>query len=459
MERPIPLRDDVRPVLFVAREPDETLRTFLPVIDRLQARYAVRCTVLFHHAPGSWARAALAERGVPFHEVALPASSLPRALRKLPGAATLVEIARLWRARQLAAQLLAKLRPSALVVIQDTLLLERFLVRAANARGLPTLVVQWAFTYPQAMYDRLRAIQHAPATPERARGLLRQLAGPLTRAAYQGILGALGLRFELVESYGGGEAERFAVMGEAFREQFLAQGIRKREIRVTGHPTHDTVHQRAQQLDEAARAAIRVQYGLPQGRTVALYATQPVLWRKVITRETLETNVRAMAQAISQLDGCTLVLKLHPREDPADYAFCGTLDPPVRVIEQAEMPDLIAACDLFISSSSSTVLLAMLLDRPIVTVNFDEVPHFDQFEPIGGTVHVRTHAAFAEAVSGLLTDPSARDRLARQRQDVVARYTRYDGQAAARIAELVTESLGLRGAPPAEAGVPAGAAQ
>ena len=175
-----------------------------------------------------------------------------------------------------------------------------------------------------------------------------------------------------------------------------------------------------------------------------LYATQPVLWRKVITHETLETNVRAMASAISQLDGCTLVLKLHPREDPADYAFCETLDPPVQVIAQAEMPDLIAACDLFISSSSSTVLLAMLLDRPIVTVNFDEVPHFDQFEPIGGTVHVRTHAAFAAAVRQLLTDASARDRLQAQRQDVVARYTRFDGRAAERIAGVVADALGLR---------------
>jgi CDP-glycerol glycerophosphotransferase (TagB/SpsB family) len=293
------------------------------------------------------------------------------------------------------------------------------------------------------MYDRLRAIQYAPTSPKRARGTLRQRIGPLTRGVYQSLLAALGLRFDLVESYGGGEAQRFAVMGAAFREQFLAQGVRKQEIAITGHPTHDLVYQRAQSIDAGARAAIREQYGLPQDGTLALYATQPVLWRKVISHETLEANVRAMADAIGRLDGCTLVLKLHPREDPADYAFCVTLDPPVQVIAQAEMPDLIAACDLFISSSSSTVLLAMLLDRPIVTVNFDAVPHFDQFEPIGGTIHVRTHAAFAEAARQLLTDADARDRLQAQRHDVVARYTRFDGRAAERIAGVVTSALGL----------------
>lgn len=456
MTRPNSPRHDIRPVLFVAREPDETLRTFLPVIDQLQGAFGAPCAALFHHTPGAWARAALAERGVPLHEVTLPGPSLPDSLSTAPGAATVNEIARMWRARALAENILKQQRPSAMVVIQDTLLLERFLVRAANTRGLPTLVVQWAFSYPQAMYDRLRAIQYAPARPKQARSSLRQLLTPLTRGAYQLALGALGLRFDLVESYGGGEAERFAVMGAAFREQFLAQGVRKKEIAVTGHPTHDIVYQRAQSINADARAAIRRQYGLPLDASVALYATQPVLWRKVITHETLEANVRAMATAISQLDGCTLALKLHPREDPADYAFCATLDPPVQVIAQAEMPDLIAACDLFISSSSSTVLLAMLLDRPILTVNFDAVPHFDQFEPIGGTVHVRTHAAFAEAARVLLTDAVARDRLQAQRQDVVARYTRFDGRAAERIAGVVAGALGLPAA--AEPRTPAGVA-
>ncbi|MCC7369001.1 MAG: CDP-glycerol glycerophosphotransferase family protein [Chloroflexi bacterium] len=443
MERLTSPRPPERPVLFVAREPDETLRTFLPVIDRLQADYETPCSVLFHHAPGDWARAALAERGVPLYEVALPGQTLPAGLGRLPGAATVDEIARLSRARALAQRMLREIGPSAVVVIQDTLLLERFLVREANAAGLPTLVVQWAFSYPQEMYDRLRKIQYAPATPQRERSPLRQRIGPLTRTVYQSILGALGLRFTLVESYGGGEAEQFAVMGSAFRDQFVAQGVRKREIVVTGHPTHDAVYRRAQTADAAARLAIRQQYGMPLTETVALYATQPVLWRKVISHETLEANVRAMAEAIQTIDGCTLVLKLHPREHAEDYAFCQTLDPPVTVLTQAEMPDLIAACDLFISSSSSTVLLAMLLDRPIVTVNFDEVPHFDQFEPIGGTVHVRTHGAFADAVWSLLTDSVARDRLRRKREEVVERYTRFDGKAAARIAAVIAGSLGL----------------
>ncbi len=433
-------RTDSRPILFVAREPDETLRTFLPVIDELWRAYACESVVLFHHMPGDWARDALRSRGVPFHEVAVPTGLLPARAATLPGAGTINEVAQLWQARALAQSLVARLRPAAVVVIQDTQLLERFLVRDANQRGLPTFVVQWAFSFPQRLYDRLRTIQYArPAAMPR--NVLRQTLSPLTAGLYRATLWALGLSFNLVNSYGGGEARRFAVMGEAFRDQFTAQGVRGKEIIVTGHPTHDAVFRRAATVDAAERAAIRTTYGLPHNRTVVLYATQPVLWRKVISRETLEANVRAIAATVAQQSGCAVVLKLHPREDPADYAFCATLDPPVRVLTQAEMPDLIAACDLFISSSSSTVLLAMMLDRPIITVNFDEVPHFDQFEPIGGTRHVRTYADFAVALASLLRDPAAEADLTGQRASVVQRYARFDGQAAARIAGVIAGAL------------------
>lgn len=429
-------------MLFVAREPDETLRTFLPVIDRLREDHGLTARVLFHHRPGDWALAELASRDVPVEVIELARHVLPARLAGTRGVDAIDEIARFWQARTLARSALDRHRPAAVVVIQDTLLLERFVVREANVRGLPTLVVQWAFSYEQAMYDRIRSFQfgRSPNGPDRS--LPRRMLTPITGGLYRTALRALGLDFDLVNSYGGGEARLFAVIGEAFREQFQRQGVRGKQIIATGHATHDAVFRRSESIDDAERAAIRHRYDLPPDATLALYATQPVLWRKVMTREALEANVRAIAAAVAARSGCQLVLKLHPREDPADYAFCATIDPPVRVIAQAEIPDLIAACDLFISSSSSTVLLAMMLDRPIITVNFDAVPHFDQFETIGGTVHVRTHEQFAAAFARLLEGGEAAKQLRKQRQDVIARYTRFDGRAAERIASLLADAIG-----------------
>jgi hypothetical protein len=437
-------------VLFVAREPDETLRTFLPIVERLRSEHGVESRVLFHHTPGDWARRELGDRTTSWREVAVPRSGLPgRVLRTRLGRSRVLrtgdEIGRLWQTKRLARTIVAEERPIAVVVIQDTLLLERFLVRQANQLGIPTLVVQWAFNYPQEMYDRLRVFQYGKdgRTGTRRPSRRRALTSIVTRRAYRATLTSLGLGFDLANSYGGGEARLFAVMGEAFKEQYLAQGVRDKRIVVTGHPLHDAAHARLRSLDDAERAAIRKRYALPATDPLVLYATQPVLWRRVMTPAELEENVRAVAAALARSGrGARLVLKLHPREQAESYAFCGTVDPPVRVIPQGEITDLIAAADAFISSSSSTVLLAMMLGRPIVTVNFNQVPHFDYFETVGGTLHARTHEEFEVAIDLALHDAPTRDRLAHERKDVLDRYTRFDGRASERLAGLIAEAIG-----------------
>jgi hypothetical protein len=68
---------DPGPVLFVAREPDETLRTFLPVIDVLRRKFSLASTVLFHHQPGAWATDELRQRGVLIQTVTPPIARFP----------------------------------------------------------------------------------------------------------------------------------------------------------------------------------------------------------------------------------------------------------------------------------------------------------------------------------------------------------------------------------------------
>jgi hypothetical protein len=443
-----------RPILFVAREPDETLRTFLPVLAEIRRR-GFPCLVLFHHVPTPWALERLAELDVPVRQVVLPKRLSPRG----PGMAkalssTAAELRQLWSARRLARRLIAEVDPVAVVVIQDTLLLERFLVRAANRLGRGTVVIQWAFTFPQSMYDLLNEIQKSGGRrPTNAGSNPRVPASPRPRvpnAARRPSLYALAqqlldVKFDLVQSYGGGEARIFAVMGEAFRQQFLAQGVRKERIEVTGHPLHDAAFaQRAAASPERA-AEIKARHGLPPDSRVILYATQPVLWRAVVTPDELVQNVRALGRAVAALGpDFLLVLKLHPRERLDDYAAALDGDLPLRLIKDAEVAELIAVADVFISSSSSTVLLAMMLDKPIVTVNFNQVPHFDYYETVGGTLHTKSPNAAADALQLTIFDEPTQTRLAAERATVLSHYARFDGQATTRLAELILAESGLQ---------------
>jgi hypothetical protein len=359
-----------------------------------------------------------------------PVSWLPGKLQTGLAKAPLAELAQLRATRALARSIIMREQPSALIVIQDTLLLERFLVRWANRSEIPTVVIQWAFNFPQDYYDRLRAIKAGP--PRAARNGRSSLG--LYRAAQR----ALDVRFELVKSYGGGEARTFAVMGPHFEEQYRAQGVTDKSIVVTGHPLHDAAFRRSKEMTNSELKRLRQEIDIPGRERVVLYATQPFFWRGVITPEELRQNIQAMNAAVSDLGpDYRLTVKIHPRESADDYAFCASLEPPVRVIPRADMTDLIPFAEIFISSSSSTVLLAMMLDRPIVTVNFNQVLHFDFFESIGGTLHVRTYEQLAEALGRIIHDEATRAELAGGRQAALARLARFDGHAAERVADLL----------------------
>ena len=399
--------------------------------------------VLFHHEPGEWALDRLAQLRVPLRKVRLPERvPLGGPLAGSDLGLAMAELRQLRQARQLACGLIDEIDPAAVLVIQDTLLLERFLLREANRRGRGTLVIQWAFTFPQATYDLLNETRKSRerTTADRSTTARRRGSSVVGRVLYRSARRLLGVKFDLVRSYGGGEARVFAVMGEAFRDQFLAQGVRKERIEVTGHPLHDAALAQRAAFSNESCGELKIAYGLPAKARVVLYASQPVLWRAVLTRDELAQNVRALGAAVSELGpDFWLVIKLHPRESLEDYASIAESGLPVKLVQQAEVAELIAACEVFISSSSSTVLLAMMLDKPIVTVNFNQVPHFDYYETVGGTLHVKAREAIGRALRLVLDDEPTRACLAAERAEVLNRYARLDGRATERLTELVLE--------------------
>jgi hypothetical protein len=79
----------------------------------------------------------------------------------------------------------------------------------------------------------------------------------------------------------------------------------------------------------------------------------------------------------------------------------------------------------------------MMLDRPIVTVNFNQVLHFDFFESIGGTLHVRTFDELSDALERIVNDEATRADLAQGRQAALDRLACFDGHATERVTDLL----------------------
>src|SRR5213079_313236 len=94
------------PILFIAREPDETLRTYLPIIAELRRREQ-SALVLFHHQPGRWALEQLSALETPVRCVALSSrAGIGGPIGRGRIGRAIAELEQLRRARQLARRLI-----------------------------------------------------------------------------------------------------------------------------------------------------------------------------------------------------------------------------------------------------------------------------------------------------------------------------------------------------------------
>lgn len=342
-----------------------------------------------------------------------------------------------WQMRRLSRQIIASYQPVAVLLTGDTGLGNATVVRVANESNIPTILIHWAFSMPQSYYDEFRS-----KTEQRKgkddRGSLRRFYQAIRRMAAEWLLRRLDLPFQFAHSFGGGEARRFAVMGEAFVDQFARQGVPREKMVVTGNPEHDALYYRCLATDSAtAKRHVCDELGLPLG-PLAVFATAPLVG--FISSDEQRRMTSSLVESILESTGCSLVVKLHPR-DELDYAFVKSYGSRVAVCKEYDLIALMEACDLFISQGSSTILLAMAWGRPVVTFNFTDWAGGDYFAELGGTLHVKEPERLSSALVSALNDNQIRERLLAEQQQVVSRYMKFDGRVVERLVSLIEEEI------------------
>jgi len=145
--------------------------------------------------------------------------------------------------------------------------------------------------------------------------------------------------------------------------------------------------------------------------------------------------------------GREVILKIHP-DDADNISYYQQLvdetDALVRIARHGEQPlsELIAGCGLFISRFSTTLLDAVLADKPAIMVNFTGQPNPYPFPRRGAVAAAYTPQELRTKLRELLEDPQARAALAAARDEYIAYHIGpTDGQAAQRIAAALAECV------------------
>ena len=224
----------------------------------------------------------------------------------------------------------------------------------------------------------------------------------------------------------------FAAYGEFVKATLCEIGAFPQDrVAVVGSPRFDHLVR-----DAVDSASARDLLGLPRDKHIILLATQIYPWFKLAAR--------ALFEAVRERGDVVVCVKMHPHDRTLDEYRClaaevGAAD--VRFYSE-RFAELLAACDVLVSGSSTATLEAILLGRRTICINFSTEPDRYPYVAEGGSLGATNAAGLRAAVAAAL-DPRLRTQHETARRQFLERHLgpTVDGRAANAFVALVQEII------------------
>jgi UDP-N-acetylglucosamine 2-epimerase len=228
-------------------------------------------------------------------------------------------------------------------------------------------------------------------------------------------------------------ADQIAVWGEADHRRLICTGVPSERITVTGNPRFDHL---AQPTSSETVKALLSSLGLQADCPIILVTTQ---------HDSLEASrqqLSAVIQAAAGLPQHQIVVKLHPAEafDPYRRMLRELEASHLHLVRDVDLFTLLEASAVLITRFSTTGLEAMLIGKPVISLNFSGQPDRVPYAESGAALGVHQPEELLPALEAVLTHPETLAEMRRQQECFIREYAfRVDGQAAHRVADLMNE--------------------
>lgn len=225
-----------------------------------------------------------------------------------------------------------------------------------------------------------------------------------------------------------------AVMSPHAKRMYIRMGAEANRVFVTGQPRFDQIQQK-----KFNREYILKELGIPQNRGIVVLATQPLLgsfWTEKERERFVEVVVRAMDEFPEE----QLVIKLHPGEKMEEYQkILAKIGHNQAILcQDIDLYQLLHASHLLITIHSTVALEAMILDKPVITINLSGKPDPFPYAQSGAAIGVYKEEDLAPAIRKALYDLQTRKEMERKRKEFVQEHAyKVDGRASQRVADLI----------------------
>jgi hypothetical protein len=337
-------------------------------------------------------------------------------------------------------KILQELQPSVLVMPHDELAIDRLFISCADSKHIPTLHIQHGLSLPgerrEALYGPhiYSRIKHLNMLLPRAFMLMR--LDNLTRRQLIET-GWLGIKQAFrYKPMGHGGCSKMAVFGSADKELFVSEGISPERIVVTGNPKFDYLFSAK---ESGCKSKICQRWEITEDKDIILLLTDGFVRIGVWTLEQGRQFIMAICKATSKLPQSKLIIKLHPLiEKEVDYQqIVKDLPEPPIICQDVPLSELLHACSLAITVSSTAGLEAMAAGKPLLIVNlFRDETLFDE---TNGAIIVRKESDLLPALESILYHGLSEQMKEAANKFVYQHAYVQDGKAAKRIADLIVQ--------------------
>jgi hypothetical protein len=233
----------------------------------------------------------------------------------------------------------------------------------------------------------------------------------------------------------GGHADILAAESEAMLEHYRREGLPESKLRLVGALGADDVAS-FMQGDPASMASFQSGTKRLRGSTAVLCALPPDYTDErpgLAAFASYRELIDAWLAALTALPDAKLTFQLHPALRPEDAALVRERVP----VSDANITQLIACCDILVTSVSSIIRLAIAARKPVV--NFD-VYRFNYPDYVGapGVFHVRDPADFRNVLAGLVSGALYDEAIASMKTSS-HRWGTMDGKSGERLNALISE--------------------
>jgi len=447
-------------VLFLAVDP-VVIKEWWPVAKRLKKTKGMEPLFLFSgNCPSDWIDR-FKEEGIKFGDILTRPISLAFSIvwlgRRIPGMTLFAAIAEHCLYLIWARVMLQRCSPTALIVISDRLLgWPVAFVKAMNLKGLPSFIIPAAF--PGAPGGEAVVRQRSPHF-RKAFSLEPWLNRLVARAyprwvfTYNGVPTLLyppiesiaatcvGLIPENPWAYGGGNATRMFVENEMAQNIFAQAGTNRAKMVVTGRPTVDAI---AKIMWDPGRAckAIEERYGVQSSQKIILCSVPHLKEHNLLPESEHWAEMDYLFSCLTAVESTRVLLCLHPGCRPEEYRYLAEKYGAI-LCEGADIYELLPACDIYVSTYSTTVNVAMGCLKPIVIVDFYGL-NYATYDGCNGVKVVRNKDELIPLLKKFAYDLEFRAEFRRLQEVEAPKWVSMDGRNTDRIVEEILSAVKAR---------------